>query len=55
MSNDNPMLECAGVGICLKNGAIDTKECAKYITDFTNNEDGFAKFIAKFGKELKIL
>ena len=42
--NDNPMLELAGIGVCLKNGAQDTKACADYITDFTNNEDGFAKF-----------
>lgn len=47
MSNDNPMLELAGVGVCLKNGAQDTKACADYITEFTNNEDGFAKFAEK--------
>ena len=47
MSNDNPMLELAGIGVCLKNGAQDTKACADYITDFTNNEDGFAKFAEK--------
>ena len=49
MSNDNPMLELAGVGVCLKNGAQDTKACADYITEFTNNEDGFAKFAEKLG------
>lgn len=47
MSNDNPMLELAGIGVCPKNGAQDTKACADYITDFTNNEDGFAKFAEK--------
>ena len=47
MSNDNPMLELAGIGVCLKNGAQDTKACADYITDFTNNEDGLAKFVEK--------
>ena len=47
MSNDNPMLELAGIGVCLKNGAQDTKACADYITEFTNNEDGFAKFAEK--------
>lgn len=40
-------LELAGVGVCLKNGAQDTKACADYITEFTNNEDGFAKFAEK--------
>lgn len=47
MSNDNPMLELAGIEVCLKNGAQDTKACADYITDFTNNEDGLAKFVEK--------
>ena len=47
MSNDNPMLEFASIGVCLKNGAQDTKASADYITDFTNNEDGFAKFAEK--------
>lgn len=47
MSNDNPMMELAGIGVCLKNGAQDTKACADYITDFTNNEDGLAKFVEK--------
>ena len=48
MSNDNPMLITAGTGVCLKNGAQDTKECADYITDYTNNEDGLARFIDKY-------
>lgn len=48
MSNDNPMLLAAGIGVCLKNGAQDTKDCADYITDYTNNEDGLAKFIHKY-------
>ena len=48
MSNDNPMLLAAGTGVCLKNGAQDTKDCADYITDYTNNEDGLAKFIHKY-------
>ena len=48
MSNDNPMLLAAGTGVCLKNGAQDTKDCADYITDYTNNEDGLAKFINKY-------
>ena len=38
------MLELASIGVCLKNGAQDTKASADYITLFTNNEDGFAKF-----------
>lgn len=41
------MLELAGIGVGLKNGALHTKACADYIIDFTNNEDGFAKFAEK--------
>ena len=48
MSNDNPMLQAAGTGVCLKNGAQDTKDCADYITDYTNNEDGLARYINKY-------
>ena len=41
------MLELAGIGVCPKNGVQDTKASADYITLFTNNEDGFAKFAEK--------
>ena len=46
------MLELAGIGVCLKNGAQDTKTCADYITDFINNEDGFVKFAEKLLYEI---
>ena len=46
------MLELAGIGVCLKNGAQDTKTCADYITDFTHNEDGFVKFAEKLLYEI---
>ena len=41
------MPELAGIVVCLKNGAQDTKACVDYITDFTNNEDSFAKYTEK--------
>lgn len=44
-SNDNQMLQAAGVGVCLINGTDDTKKCADYITEYDVENDGFAKFI----------
>ncbi len=45
MTNDNGMLKTAGYGVCLINGADDTKEAADYITEYDNDHDGFARFI----------
>lgn len=45
-SNDNEMLE-KSIGVCLANGTEDTKKVAKYITDKTAEESGFAEFIFK--------
>ena len=50
MSNDNPMLEAAGIGVAMANGAEDTKQCADFITECSNNEDGFAKFLQSYLK-----
>ena len=47
MSNDNGMLRVSGYGVCLKNGASDTKQAADFITDYDNNHDGFARFLIK--------
>jgi HAD-superfamily hydrolase, subfamily IIB len=47
ISNDNEMLECSGWGVCLLNGADDTKAIADDITEKTNDEDGFAHYIEK--------
>ena len=46
-TNDNTMLEAAGVAVCLKNGSDDTKAVADYITEYTNNEDGMAAFLER--------
>lgn len=46
-SNDNGMIEAAGVGVCMKNGTEDTKAVADYITEYTNNEDGMGKWLLK--------
>lgn len=45
MTNDNELLETAGWGVCLKNGAEDTKACADAVTEYTNNEDGLGNYL----------
>lgn len=45
MSNDNEMLQCSGLGVCLLNGGADTKAIADVITERDNNHDGFAHFM----------
>ena len=47
-SNDNPMLEKAGWGVCLCNGSEDTKACADDITRFSCREDGFADYLERW-------
>ena len=46
-SNDNSMLEIAGLSVCLLNGSDDTKEIAQYVTEVDCDHEGFAKFIEK--------
>ena len=43
-SNDNEMLEAVTNSVCLLNGSDDTKACARFITDYTNNEDGLGRW-----------
>ena len=53
-SNDNEMLAVSGLGVCMCNGSADTKQCAKDITKFSNNEEGVAQYILDhFGEYLK--
>lgn len=47
-SNDNDMLVASGYGVCLKNGTDDTLAIADYITELTNEEDGFADFVERY-------
>lgn len=44
-TNDNEMLEVAGVGVCMANGSDDTKAIADVITEKTCDEDGWADFV----------
>lgn len=46
--NDIPMLEAAGIGVCMSNGDPRVKEKADYITIKNNNEGGVAEVIRKF-------
>lgn len=46
-TNDNGMISIAGMGVCMINGSDDTKAIAKYITDYSSDEDGFADFVEK--------
>jgi Cof subfamily protein (haloacid dehalogenase superfamily) len=45
--NDLDMIQCAGLGICMANGADAVKSHAGYVTSATNNEDGLAEAIYK--------
>ncbi|MGI6607938.1 MAG: HAD family hydrolase [Erysipelotrichaceae bacterium] len=45
ISNDNELLEVAGVGVCMINGSDETKGFADDITEKSNNEDGFAYYL----------
>lgn len=43
-SNDNELLACC-TGICMLNGSLDTKACAKIITDVDCENDGWSHFV----------
>ena len=46
--NDLPMIETAGVGVCMKNGVDGLKAAADYVTEHTNNDGGIKEIIEKF-------
>lgn len=43
--NDVSMIEFAKIGVAMKNGNIDTIKRAKYVTQYTNDEDGVIRFL----------
>ncbi|MCF0108605.1 MAG: HAD-IIB family hydrolase [Erysipelotrichaceae bacterium] len=47
-TNDNSMLEVAGVAVCLLNGSDDTKALADYITEYECKDGGFGHFVNKY-------
>ena len=46
--NDETMIRLAGYGIAMKNGLQTIKDIAYAVTDYTNNEDGVARFLEKY-------
>ena len=46
--NDETMIRLAGYGIAMKNGLQAIKDIAYTVTDYTNNEDGIARFLEKY-------
>ena len=44
MDNDIPMLQKAGIGICLANGSDNTKKAADYVTEHDVYHDGLGDF-----------
>ena len=44
-TNDNEMIEGAGLGVCMLNGTDDTKAVADCISEYEAKDDGFAHFI----------
>lgn len=46
--NDVNLLASCGYGVAMRNGSAQAKKAAKYISDFTNNEQGVLRFINSF-------
>lgn len=46
--NDESMLEKVEYGVAMKNGQEEIKKIARYVTRFTNDEDGIADFLESF-------
>lgn len=43
--NDIPLLTQAGIGVCMKNAKKHMRQHASYVSEYTNQEDGVAKFM----------
>lgn len=46
--NDVNLLASCGYGVAMRNGSAQAKKTAKYISDYTNNEQGVLRFINSF-------
>ena len=44
-TNDLSMIQCAGIGICMKNGAEECLSAADIISEYDNNHSGFARVL----------
>jgi len=46
--NDIDMLSEAAIGVAMKNASNEVKGYANDVTDYTNNEGGVGKYLAKY-------
>lgn len=46
--NDVNLLASCGYGVAMRNGSAQAKKATKYISDYTNNEQGVLRFINSF-------
>ena len=55
--NDKEMLEKVGMGVCMKNGSQDVKECSAFVSPYTNDESAVGRFIEKnvFKEEMDVI
>ena len=49
-ANDYEMIQYAGHGVMMKNGIDDLKNVADDITEFSNDENGLAKYLKNYFK-----
>ncbi len=47
-TNDNEMLQIAGLGVCLKNGIPGTKAIADVITEYDCGDDGVGRYLNQY-------
>ena len=43
--NDMEMLQKVGIGVCMKNGSKQVKDCGAFVSAYTNDESAVAHFI----------
>ena len=43
--NDMEMLQKVGIGVCMKNGSKQVKDCSTVVSSYTNDESAIAHFI----------
>ena len=55
--NDREMLEKVGMGVCMKNGSQDVKECSAFVSPYTNDESAVGRFIEEnvFKEEMDVI
>ena len=46
--NDETMIKTAPLSVAMVNGKTEIKELARYVTEYTNDQDGVARFIEKY-------